>query len=404
MINSPTAVLIDSDCGWENAGIPKARIFGSPSFSISSKNGAIYYRSPNSEKKYKGDPLADIEKYLSDGYICVGYFSYEFSKFTNSKFTITDSKEGFSSYDTCFHFYKENQIEVCGIEELAERFGLEHDEVLKKNSPHISNFSKKEYLKIIEKAKQYISSGDIYQVNLSQKFSTSGIEDGFAALLKFYEAQPVPFSALIKFDDHTVISGSMELFLRRKGNKLYTKPIKGTAKRSKNSDTDKEIKKQLAENEKEKAENLMIVDLMRNDLGRICSAGSVKVNELFTINEYRTLYQMESEIEGVLRENITVQEIINSTFPPGSVTGAPKSRALEIINELEPHFRGPYCGALGIFHPNMDFTLSVAIRIMLSVDSNTYYWVGGGIVWDSVPEKEYEETILKAKAIRNTLT
>jgi anthranilate/para-aminobenzoate synthase component I len=113
---------------------------------------------------------------------------------------------------------------------------------------------------------------------------------------------------------------------------------------------------------------------------------------------------MESEIEGLLRKNITLSEIICSTFPPGSVTGAPKSRALEIIDQLEPHYRGPYCGAFGIFYPNMDFTLSVAIRIMLSANNNTCYWVGGGIVWDSQPEDEYDETLLKAKAIRKTLT
>ena len=117
-----------------------------------------------------------------------------------------------------------------------------------------------------------------------------------------------------------------------------------------------ELKKELIESQKEKAENLMIVDLMRNDLGRICETGSVKVNELFRINRYKTLYQMESEIEGILKESITLPEIISSTFPPGSVTGAPKSRALEIIDELEPHYRGPYCGAFGIFYPDMDFT------------------------------------------------
>ena len=403
MINSPTAILIDSDCGWENTGKPKAKIFGRPSFSISSVGGEIQYRSRGSDKKYYGDPLEEIENYLKKGFTCVGYISYEFSRFTNPKFIIKEIKEGFSAYDTCFHFYDDSQIESCGIDDLAEILGLKEDEALLKHSPHVSNFSKNEYLKIIEKARDYISSGDIYQVNLSQKFSTSGPEDSYAALMKFYSAQPVPFSALIKFDDHTIISGSMELFLRKTGNRLYTKPIKGTAKRSKDLNTDIKIKKQLGENEKERAENLMIVDLMRNDLGRICETGSVRVNELFRINEYRTLYQMESEIEGELTEKISIPRIIRSTFPPGSVTGAPKSRALEIIDELEPHYRGPYCGALGVFYPDMDFTLSVAIRIMLLADSKICYWVGGGIVWDSNPEKEYEETLLKAKAIRKTL-
>jgi len=404
MHKRPTAILIDSDCGWENSGIPKVKVFGLPSFSISSNNGIIHFQSPNSEKKYKGNPIVELEKYLGEGFISVGYISYEYSRFTNQKFTLIRNKEGFKSYDTYFHFYKEDQIESCMYEELSDRLGLGQHPVSDMNSPHVSNFKESEYLKIIAKAKQYISSGDIYQVNLSQKFSTSNLDDSYLTLLKFYEAQPVPYSALIKFDNHSVISGSMELFLKKEGNTIFSKPIKGTAKRSRDLKTDKEIKEQLSESKKEKAENLMIVDLMRNDLSRICETGSVKVNDLFRINEYRTLYQMESEIEGVLKKNITLPEIISSTFPPGSVTGAPKSRALDIIDELEPHYRGPYCGTFGIFYPNKDFTLSVSIRIMLALENKTCYWVGGGIVWDSEPEKEYEETLLKAKAIRTTLT
>ena len=404
MPKRPTAVLIDSDCGWENSGKPKAKIFGSPSFTVSSSKGVIHFHSPNSKKNYNGNPIEELEKYLGDGFTCVGYISYEYSKFTNKKFTIKRSKEGFNTYDTCFHFYKEDQIDDCEYEELFDKLELKQDLVPEKKQVHQSNITKNEYLKIIEKAKKYISSGDIYQVNLSQKFSTSKIQDIYITLLKFYEAQPVPFSALFRYQEHTLISGSMELFLRRKGDSVYSKPIKGTAKRSNNIATDIKIKKELGESQKEKAENLMIVDLMRNDLGRICETGSVKVNELFKINKYKTLYQMESEIEGLLRKKITLPEIICSTFPPGSVTGAPKSRALEIIDQLEPHYRGPYCGAFGIFYPNMDFTLSVAIRIMLSVNNNTCYWVGGGIVWDSQPEAEYNETLLKAKAIRKSLT
>lgn len=404
MPKTPTTILIDSDCGWEDSGSPKAKILNTPSFSISSTNGTIQFLSENSEKSYKACPIEELEKYIGRGYTATGYLSYEYSRYTNRKFSIKRNKKGFNSYDACFHFYKEDQIEECEYGELYERLGLKPDAGADNNSSHISNFTKDEYLKIIEKARKYIGSGDIYQVNLSQQFSTSSLENSYLTLLKFYEAQPVPFSSLFKFKDHTLISGSMELFLRKKGNSVYTKPIKGTAKRSKDKKTDNRIKKLLEESQKEKAENLMIVDLMRNDLGRICRTGSIKVNELFRINRYRTLYQMESAIEGELKENITLPKIISSTFPPGSVTGAPKSRALEIIDELEPHYRGPYCGAFGIFYPDMDFTLSVAIRVMFSDENNTCYWVGGGIVWDSEPLKEYEETLLKSKAIRKSLT
>ena len=404
MLNSPTAVLLDSDCGWVNSGTPKVKIFKSPSFSIKSKNGIISFRSPDSEKEYEGNPIEELQKYLERGFISTGYISYEYSQFTNPRFEIKTEKEGFNSYDTYFHFYKTDEVKTYDYKEIFELLDLDKSGNSPENSKHVSNFKKSEYIKIIKKAKSYISSGDIYQVNLSQKFNTSSVISSFTTLIRFYEAQPVPFSALIKFDDHIFISGSMELFLRKKGNKIVSKPIKGTAKRSADKITDNKIKEQLSESKKEKAENLMIVDLMRNDLGRICETGTVKVNELFRINEYKTLFQMESEIEGVLRPGTKLPEIISSTFPPGSVTGAPKSRALEIIDELEPHFRGPYCGAYGVFYPDMDFTLSVAIRIMLSTDSNTCYWVGGGIVWDSDPEREYEETLLKAKAIRKTLS
>jgi len=404
MLIKPTAILIDSDCGWENSGKPNAKIFGSPYFTVSSNNGVINFHSPNSKKKYNGNPIEELEKFLGDGFTCVGYISYDYSKFTNKKFTSKRSKDGFNEYETCFHFYKEDQIEECEYEELSYYLGLKHDLVPEERHLHQSTITKNEYIKIIEKAKKYISSGDIYQVNLSQKFITSKLQDIYLTLLKFYEAQPVPFSALFQYQEHTLISGSMELFLRKNGNSVYSKPIKGTAKRSNNLETDLKIKKELEKSKKEMAENLMIVDLMRNDLGRICETGSVKVNELFKINTYKTLYQMESEIEGVIRKNITLSEIINSTFPPGSVTGAPKSRAIEIIDQLESHYRGPYCGAFGIFYPNMDFTLSVAIRVMLAENSRTCYWVGGGIVWDSEPEDEYEETLLKAKAIRKTLS
>ena len=163
------------------------------------------------------------------------------------------------------------------------------------------------------------------------------------------------------------------------------------------------MKAKLIGNPKERAENLMIVDLMRNDLSRVSKIGSIKVNKLFEVETYSTLHQMVSEVEGEVRENLSTSDIIRSVFPPGSVTGAPKKRTLEIIDELEPHLRGPYCGAIGIFYPDGDFTLSVGIRILLTQRNKATYYVGGGIVWDSEPEKEYDETILKSKAITKAM-
>jgi anthranilate/para-aminobenzoate synthase component I len=195
----------------------------------------------------------------------------------------------------------------------------------------------------------------------------------------------------------------MELFLRKKGDKLTTNPIKGTIKRGKTEEIDTILKAKLISSAKERAENLMIVDLMRNDLGRISKIGSVKVNKLFEVETFSTLHQMVSEVEGEIHEKITISEIMKNIFPPGSVTGAPKRRTLEVIDELEPHLRGPYCGTIGIFYPNGDFTLSVAIRIMLTQLGKATFFVGGGIVWDSDPKKEFDETILKSEAITKAM-
>lgn len=413
-LSAPTAILLDSDCGWVNSGSPRAKVFKLPSFSLKSKDGIIYYYSPRLQRKYKGNPIKELEKFLKKGFISVGYISYQYSTFTSQGYKLRNEKypllnwrkENCNSYDACFHFYKEQEVETCPYEDFCDDVvALKHKNgnYLQGVSEHVSNFKKSDYIKSIEKARLYINSGDIYQVNLSQKYNTSCISNACQTLVKFYESQPVPFSGLIKFDDHTIISGSMELFIRKNGNRVITRPIKGTARRGGDRVSDEKIKEQLKNSKKEKAENLMIVDLMRNDFGRICETGSVKVNELFRVNKYKTLFQMESEVEGVLRRGTGLPEIIASTFPPGSVTGAPKSRAIEIICEIEPHHRGPYCGTFGVFYPDMNFTLSVAIRIMLLTAESTCYWVGSGIVWDSDPENEYEETLLKAQAIRSAL-
>jgi anthranilate/para-aminobenzoate synthase component I len=195
----------------------------------------------------------------------------------------------------------------------------------------------------------------------------------------------------------------MELFLRKSGRRITSRPIKGTRRRGRDGKEDERLRRELLESEKERAENLMIVDLMRNDLGRVCEFGSVRVKNLFEIEPYSTLYQMVSEVDGKLRDGVTVGEIIRNTFPPGSVTGAPKRRAMEIIDELEPHLRGPYCGAIGLFMPNGDFTLSVAIRVLAALGDMGTFWVGGGIMWDSVPELEHEETLVKAQAMMKAL-
>ena len=403
MPKSFSALLLDSGSGWLNNGDESYLIFNDPEFSIFSIDNELTVVSSTNKKTISGDPILELQKKLNEGYTALGYIGYEYSKYTNEKFKQIRKKDGEELPQTYFHFYKEDFIETGNISDLNFSNMLGENLALEERNKQVSNFNREDYISIVDKAKSYIGTGDIYQVNLSQRFKTSPIHNPLSAFLKFYSYQPVPYGAYIDFGDMKLISGSMELFLDNTDNKIITKPIKGTAKRDKNPRLDKKNKKELLESEKERAENLMIVDLMRNDLGRISKIGSVKVKNLFNINSYSTLYQMESEIEGVIKDNVDLKEIINSTFPPGSVTGAPKSRALEIIDELEPHYRGPYCGAIGVFYPNGNFKLSVAIRIMTVSKRGSNYWVGAGIVWDSLPEKEYLETLLKARAIQKSI-
>lgn len=403
MSNSFSALLLDSGTGWLNEGRESFILFNLPDYSLSSFGDKIIIDINGKTETIIGDPISELQRRLDDGYVALGYIGYEFSKYTNPGLEIR-GKDGRDLPDTYFNFYKKSDYETGDISSLEDYKLVEEGlEKFEKRGKQFSNFARQDYVAMVERAKSYIRAGDIYQVNLSQRFKAASIKNPLSAFLNFYTYQPVPFGAYINFGKIKVISGSMELFLEKMGSKIVSKPIKGTAKRDKNVDIDMLNKENLFASEKERAENLMIVDLVRNDIGRISEIGSVRVNNLFKINSYSTLYQMESEIEGKLKDGKKLREIINATFPPGSVTGAPKSRALEIINELEPHYRGPYCGALGLFCPNGDFKLSVAIRVLLTDEKESYYWVGAGIVWDSIPKEEYLETLLKARAIQKSI-
>jgi para-aminobenzoate synthetase component 1 len=259
------------------------------------------------------------------------------------------------------------------------------------------NQRKEAYLENVRRVLDYIRAGDVYQINYTQRVNFSFQSDPFSLYLRLKQVQPVAYGAFINLGDGLVISGSPELFLRLKDKSILSKPMKGTRKRSQQADTDKKLRRELRDSEKDQAENIMIVDLMRNDLGRFCVYGSVKVPRLYVVEAYDTVYQMVSYVEGMPKSETKLSDIIRATFPPGSITGAPKKRAMEIIYELEPHQRGVYCGAIGyFFHDKM--VLNVAIRTLELWNGQGVLGVGGGIVADSDPELEYEESILKAKA------
>ncbi|OIO36435.1 MAG: aminodeoxychorismate synthase, component I [Candidatus Omnitrophica bacterium CG1_02_44_16] len=267
-----------------------------------------------------------------------------------------------------------------------------------------SNFTKSRYLAAIRKVKEYIAAGDIYQVNLSQRLKSRFAVDDWLLYGRLVKKFPVPFSAFLKYDDFSILSASPERFLSYDGNIVTTRPMKGTRPRAKRGSLDNKLKAQLIASPKEKAELLMIVDLERNDLGRVCDYGSIKARHLRAIETYASVFQATAEIQGRLHRSKDRFDLLRACFPGGSVTGCPKIRAMEIIEELEPDARSIYTGALGFlsFHNTLEF--NIIIRSFLKKGDDIFFSVGGGIVTDSKPLAEYNETLVKAKALLEALT
>lgn len=266
-----------------------------------------------------------------------------------------------------------------------------------------SNFTKCAYLEAIEKAKGYIKRGDIYQVNLSQRFETELRMAPFELYLRLRTYSPAPFSSYLGFKDTIIASSSPERFLLKRGDYIETRPIKGTRPRGEDDAGDLSLKQELLSSLKDRAEHIMIVDLERNDLGRICRYGSIRPTESLALESYANVFHLVSTVAGRLEKAMDPIDCLLATFPGGSITGAPKIRAMEIIGELEPVKRSVYTGAIGYisFDGNMD--TSIAIRTFIIKDRKAYFQVGGGIVADSLPEEEYEETIHKAKGLIEAL-
>lgn len=262
-----------------------------------------------------------------------------------------------------------------------------------------SNFSKTAYLAAVKKAKEYITNGDIYQVNLAQTFTAQSRLPAVEIYKQLRRISPSCFSAYIDAEDFQIISSSPERFLRLEGDIVTTRPMKGTRPRSNNRLRDRKFKRELLNSHKDKAELMMIVDLERNDLGRVCSYTSISVPVLRQLEEYRTVFQTTATVAGRLHKNKDRCDLLAACFPGGSITGCPKIRAMEIIEELEPTRRAIYTGCLGYlsFSGQMDF--NILIRSVLKKQDTLYFGAGGGIVADSDPAEEYQETLVKAKGI-----
>lgn len=267
--------------------------------------------------------------------------------------------------------------------------------------------SKAEYIEIVSKLKEHIQAGDMYEINYCITFEAFGVKiDPLEIYYKLNKISNAPYSALVKLKDKYIISESPELFLSKRGNSLFTKPIKGTAPRGNTETEDKKNKIELQNNLKERTENVMIVDVARNDLSRVAKKGSVKVGKLYDIETYDQVHQMVSTVSCELKDNVSLDDIIHATFPMASMTGAPKIRAMQLIDQYETNNRGPYSGCIGYIDPNGDFDLSVLIRSIFYNETEKYlsFSVGSAITHLCDPEKEYEECLLKAKAMIEVLS
>ncbi len=262
-----------------------------------------------------------------------------------------------------------------------------------------SNFTRREFCRAVRQARRYIAAGDIYQVNLAQRFTCAQALPAADLYCRLRQRNPSSYGAFLDFGKYQVLSSSPERFLRIRGLDINTRPIKGTRPRGKNPSEDNTLRQALLASPKERAELLMIVDLERNDLGRICAAGSIRVDHLYQLESYATVHHMVASVSGILRPDMNTADILRATFPGGSVTGAPKIRAMEVIAELESLPRGVFTGALGYFAVHGDVDLNIAIRTLVRTDTEVHFHVGSGIVWDSDPEAEYEETLAKGEAL-----
>jgi para-aminobenzoate synthetase component 1 len=268
--------------------------------------------------------------------------------------------------------------------------------------------SKEKYFSIIQQLQAHILRGDCYEINFCQEFFADNASIDPAAIFQnLLKISPTPFSAFYRLNDKYLISASPERFIKKTGNKIFSQPMKGTARRNiQDAFIDEQLKQTLYFDEEERAENVMIVDLVRNDLSKICKDGSVKVDELFGVYSFPQVHQMVSTVSGELKEGIAFSEIIKASFPMGSMTGAPKHRVMQLIEEYEPIGRGLFSGSIGYIDPDGNFDFNVVIRSILYNQATRLlsYYAGSGITFYSNVEKEWEECLLKAEAIKAVLT
>jgi aminodeoxychorismate synthase component I len=328
----------------------------------------------------------------------VGFLAYDWARSLEPRAFKTTLPPGASTWPLA-------RLTFCARLEASQHAGL--DQRLADGSGWRGDFvapvMEKQYALQVERVRAYIESGDIYQANLTRSFTAPLLAPPEELYQSLRRSHPMPFGAFLEWSDGAVVSNSPERFVRLRGRELLAQPIKGTARHETDEARDARAREALRGSAKDKAENVMIVDLLRNDLGRVCEWGSVRVPSLWKVESFPTLHHLVSSVEGTLRPELDGWDALATLFPCGSITGAPKIRAMQVIDEMESAPRGVAMGALGYWRSNGDMDWNVAIRTVTCRSGRALFHAGGGIVWDSNPEDEWREMHLKASALQRAL-
>jgi para-aminobenzoate synthetase component 1 len=351
----------------------------------------------------------------------IGYLSYDFGRrlerlpaFTKDDLGLPDARLGL--YDWALisdHTQKTSQLVFHPTLAKIERARLvalftdsavpEQEQPFQLETSFKPSLTPERYRQQIEQTQDYITAGDCYQINFSQRFQAPCTGSSWQAYRALRTACPTPFSGYIPFENGAILSHSPERFIQVRDSQVETRPIKGTRSRSPDPEQDAALAAELLASPKDRAENVMIVDLLRNDLGRSCRTGSVRVPELFALESYPNVHHLVSSVTGELANGLDIFDLLAGSFPGGSITGAPKIRAMEIIDELEPTRRSIYCGSLLYIDVRGEMDSSIAIRSVLIKEGQASCWGGGGIVQDSHWQDEYDESLAKVRVLLNTL-
>lgn len=382
----------------------KSLIAGKPKAWIKAKGNLIELYKNGKTEVFEKNPWEAVKEFSKEENSWLfGYLGYDLK---NSIEKLESNNKSLSAAPDLFFMVPEILIQILKNGEVEVLLGTIPNEF--EGSTEIEEFSffdkecidKGKYISKIKKAKEYILEGDFYEVNLSHSLSFNCTGNPLSLYEKMKDKGPVPFGAYIFMDGISICCASPERFLARRGNRVWSQPIKGTT--SNNEKINEEEKERELKSEKNLAENLMIVDLVRNDLSRVAKRGSVKVKDLFQVQKFETVLQMVSTIEGEVESDQKAIDIIKACFPMGSMTGAPKIAAMNAIEELEDYKRGIYSGAIGYITPSQDFDFNVVIRTAIIEKNRLIYPVGGAITSDSDPLEEWEETLIKARALLST--